>query len=141
MFKKYSNINKIFNDRQIISNIIDKTNNKNIFIYSRQIQINDILNKKGFNLNLHKFSNKNFCHKDRKSLKWYWREKTYDMQENETFKNYKIKFKDNFHMELIPIMENNKKYDSVLIWLYDGDFPEYFIDHLLEFNNFPPKVN
>ena len=62
------------------------------------------------------------------------------MLDNENFKNYTIKFKDNFHMELIPITQNNKKYDSVLIWLYDGDFPEYFTDHLLEFNNFPPKV-
>lgn len=86
-----------------------------------------------------KVSKKNFY--ERKSLKWYWREKTYDMLDGDIYKNYLIKFKNNFHMELIPQnVPNGKTYDSCLIWLYDGDFPEYFIEHLLEFNNFPPKV-
>lgn len=86
-----------------------------------------------------KVSKKNFY--ERKSLKWYWREKTYDMLDGDIYKNYLIKFKDSFHMELIPQnTPHGKTYDSCLIWLYDGDFPEYFIEHLLEFNNFPPKV-
>jgi len=81
------------------------------------------------------------CFYERKSLKWYWREKTYDMLDGDIYKNYLIKFKNNFHMELFPHnTHDGKAYDSCLIWLYDGDFPEYFIEHLLEFNNFPPKV-
>jgi len=87
-----------------------------------------------------KVSKKNFY--ERKSLKWYWREKNYDMLDGDIYKNYLIKFKNNFHMELIPQnLPDGKTYDSCLIWLYDGDFPEYFIEHLLEFNNFAPKVN
>jgi len=86
-----------------------------------------------------KTSRKHFY--ERKSLKWYWREKTYDMLDGDIYKNYLIKFKNNFHMELIPqSLSDNNSYDCCLIWLYDGDFPEYFIEHLLEFNNFPPKV-
>lgn len=86
-----------------------------------------------------KISHKNFY--ERKSLKWYWREKSYDMLDGDIYKNYLIKFKNNFHIELIPQnLSYGKTYDSCLIWLYDGDFPEYFIEHLLEFNNFPPKV-
>jgi hypothetical protein len=132
MLIKYSKFNKICNN-----NLYFKNNS----FYSNHIKLIYNFNNK-LNLSFNKFSNKKYFddHSDRKSLKWYWREKTYNMKENDVFKNYTIKLKDNFHIELIPILENNQKYDSVLIWLYDGDFPEYFIDHLLEFNNFPPKV-
>jgi len=84
-------------------------------------------------------SHKNFY--ERKSLKWYWREKNYDMLDGDVYKNYLVRLKNNFHLELIPQnLPDGKSYDSCLIWLYDGDFPEYLIEHLLEFNNFPPKV-
>ncbi len=104
----------------------------------REINKNQNFLKKKKNKFL-KLSQKNFY--ERKSMKWYWREKNYDMLDGDIYKNYLIKYKDNFHIELIPqVKENTKAYDSCLIWLYDGDFPEYFIEHLLEFNNFPPKV-
>ena len=89
---------------------------------------------------------------DSKSIKWYWREKHYDMFHNETYKEYLIKRRDKQelnsiffnkntspHVEFIPNKGDTSKYDSCLIWLYDGDWLELFIDHLLEFNNFPPK--
>jgi len=89
---------------------------------------------------------------DSKSIKWYWREKHYDMFHNEIFKEYLIKRRDKLesnsilannmnspHVEFIPNKGDSTKYDSCLIWLYDGDWLEMFIDHLLEFNNFPPK--
>lgn len=106
----------------------------NSFVYS--IDRGFVKNKNQFV----KISKKNFY--ERKSLKWYWREKTYDMLDGDIYKNYLIKYKNNFHMELIPQnLPDGKSYDSCLVWLYDGDYPEYFIEHLLEFNNFPPKVS
>jgi phospholipase/carboxylesterase len=106
-----------------------------------------------------------------KSIKWYWRTKEYDMFNNDVYKNYLIKRRDqeekskpgNFkfenefslknlkkyltlkpekepHVELLPLDESgNPSYNSCLIWLYDGDYIETFIEHLLEFNNFPPR--
>jgi phospholipase/carboxylesterase len=61
---------------------------------------------------------------------------------NGKFKNrYLINQKENENLEFIPIdIHGNKiNYNSCLIWLYDGDHIEYFADHLLEFNNFPPQ--
>lgn len=89
--------------------------------------------------NFQNIAKKNFY--ERKSLKWYWREKNYEMQDGDVYKNYLIKYKNDLQIELIPQnLPNGETYNSCLIWLYNGDFPEYFIEHLLEFNNFPPKV-
>jgi predicted esterase len=87
---------------------------------------------------------------DSKSLKWYWREINYDMFHNEIYKDYLIQRRDKLeynskskskspHVEFIPNRADKRKYDSCLIWLYDGDWLEMFIDHFLEFNNFPPR--
>jgi tRNA U34 5-carboxymethylaminomethyl modifying enzyme MnmG/GidA len=109
---------------------------------NKMILINQMNNNSKNKYNIYKISSKNHFDYNRKSLKWYWREKTYDMFEGDVYKEYEIKFKYKQHIELIPQnYENSKRYDSCLIWLYDGDFPEYFIEHLLEFNNFPPKVS
>jgi predicted esterase len=89
-----------------------------------------------------KISKKAYGHD--KSIKWYWREINYDMLHHEIYKDYLIVRRDEYernspHIELIPNRGDKSKYDSCLIWLYDGDWPEMFIEHLLEFNNFPPK--
>lgn len=97
---------------------------------------------------------KNYYHSERKSIKWYYRPKEYNMNDGDIYKNFLIK-KKNENLELLPLSKidstNNSdetktlfnseytNYESCLIWLYDGDNPEYFIEHLLEFNNFPPK--
>lgn len=118
------------NKNECFSSLNSNTKNKNYRFTS------SLINNKN---KLIKIPHKNFY--ERKSLKWYWREKTYDMLDGDIYKNYLIKFKNNFHMELIPQnLPDGKTYDSCLIWLYDGDFPQYFLEHLLEFNNFPPKV-
>jgi predicted esterase len=102
-----------------------------------------------------------------KSLKWYWRPLEHDMFHNDVFKDYLIKRRDEEekngkhigdfsfaklkkfltlkpetepHVELVPLDETgNPSYTSCLIWLYDGDYVETMIEHLLEFNNFPPR--
>lgn len=106
-----------------------------------------------------------------KSVKWYWRAKEYEMNNNDAYKNYLInrrdykdivkpgnfKFENEFswknlkkyltlkpekepHVELLPLDESgNPSFNSCLIWVYDGDYIETFIEHLLEFNNFPPR--
>ena len=97
------------------------------------------------NKNLNKFIKiiyKNVHHlgSNSKSLRWYWRPIEYDMFNNDTYKNYLIKRNVESNVELLPLDENgNPNYDSCLIWLYDGDYIEMFIDHLIEFNNFPPR--
>jgi predicted esterase len=97
---------------------------------------------KKINSNFYNFPSKGFF--DVKSLKWYWREKNYDMFHDEIYKNYliqrrEVENKNSPHVELIPYSGDKTKYDSCLIWLYDGDWLEMFIEQLLEFNNFPPK--
>jgi predicted esterase len=99
-------------------------------IINKTINVNKVISKK-----IHYKGNNN-----KKSLKWYWRQEEYNMFHNEIFKNYLIKRDKVPHVELLPLDEQgNPKYDSCLIWLYDGDYLEMFIDALLEFNNFPPK--
>lgn len=71
----------------------------------------------------------------RKTLKWYWRNVNYDMNHGEEYKSYLIQ-RNEEKFELIP---KNFQYDSCLIWLYDGDWIEMFVEAILEFNNFPPK--
>ena len=139
----YSAIKKCFT-----SSIPDRFNidtNKNEHYPLFNLKANNKNNRIALRLRQNKYQLIKIPHKnfyERKSLKWYWREKTYDMLDGDIYKNYLIKFKNNFHMELIPQnLPDGKTYDSCLIFLYDGDFPEYFIEHLLEFNNFPPKVN
>lgn len=115
-----------------------------IHLIKNSIKNKIALTQKSASNNIFSISNKTFF--DSKSVKWYWREKNYDMFHNEVFKDYLIIRRDNQevktnspHVELIPNRGDKTKYDSCLIWLYDGDWLEMFIDHLLEFNNFPPK--
>ena len=114
----------------------------------------------------YKFSAKRIG-ENNKSVKWYWRPQEHEMFHNDVYKNYLIKRRSNVfpeykkfsrifnysflkkfvksseeepHIELLPTDEQgNPSYDSTLIWLYDGDYIETFIEHFLEFNNFHPK--
>ena len=82
------------------------------------------------------------------------------MFHNDIYKNYLIKRGDHTNInsqwntlkrlltfpttepliEFLPLDEKgNPSYSKCLIWLYDGDQIEMFIDHLLEHNNFTPK--
>lgn len=97
------------------------------------------------NSNLFYFLRKNAYgeHDNTKSVKWYLREKFYDMDHNTYFKNYLIKRRENkefqnTHIELIPI-KNENNCENCLIWLYDGDWPEMMLHYILEANNFPPN--
>jgi predicted esterase len=79
----------------------------------------------------YKYVNKGY--KTSKTIKWFWREKFIEMEDGSNYKSYTIKRIEN-KIELLP-----KEYDSSLIWLYDGDYPEMMIENILEHNNFPPK--
>lgn len=97
----------------------------------------------------------------KKSLKWYIRQPTHELMYNQYYKNYIVKHNmsnhpeyktffqifnlwekndDKAYLELLPTNQKaDPEYDSCLIWLYDGDYIEYFVESLLEYNNFPPK--
>jgi len=131
-----------------------KVNKHTNFLNSFRITYNNLTNFKSYIRKTPK-TIINTPHKtyfDSKSLKWYWREINYDMFHNEIYKDYLIVRRENLdkiqnsqsklkspHVELIPNSGEKSKYDSCLIWLYDGDWLEMFIQHLLEFNNFPPR--
>lgn len=95
-----------------------------------------------------KFTKKKYIENYVKYMKYYDREKNYDIEDNKYYKGYDVKWKKNSRkIEFFPI-DNNSNSNSntenssnaTLVWLYDGDWPEYFIHSLLEHNNFPPKV-
>jgi predicted esterase len=72
-------------------------------------------------------------YKNNKGIKWYWREKHIDIEDNTKYKNFTVRRYDT-KIELVP-----SEYNSSIIWLYDGDYIEMMIENVLEHNNFPPS--
>lgn len=81
---------------------------------------------------------KNFHIQHSKYLKWFFRDVEFNFDNGSRFKQFEFKrYKDSNRIELIPFKE---EYNSVLIWLYAGDFVDQTIYQLLEYNNFPAKA-
>jgi predicted esterase len=87
-------------------------------------------------MNFYKYARKGY--KNVKGIKWYWREKFIDIEDDTSYRGYTVKRHEEpsgfQKIELIP-----KDYDKSVIWLYDGDYLEMMIENILEHNNFPPK--
>jgi len=72
-----------------------------------------------------------------KYINYYYRPINYDIDHNCYYKDFLVKkSKDLSRIELLP---KNEEYTKTLIWLYAGDWPEFMVDKLTEYGNFPPK--